>query len=285
MNAVTDPAIAAGFAEAASRDRNRARIRTLTGVGVGPGDPELLTLKAVRVLREADVVFAPTTTLDKPSRAEQIVREATGIDASRLVFALDDTGGLTAARTAAWDEAARTVLEAFDSGARHVAFATLGDPNLYSTFTYLARTLAEGGGVGDRGGVGVGGPGIAVRTVPGITAMQDLAARVALPLAEGSEPLTLLPAAGPDEGRALEAIRVALAGPGTVVVYKGGRRLDALIAAVEDAGRADDAILGTNLGLPTEQIAPLAAHAAGAAVPYFTTLIAPPTRGQRGGAL
>jgi precorrin-2/cobalt-factor-2 C20-methyltransferase len=277
VNAVTDPAIASGFAEAASRDR----IRTLTGVGVGPGDPELLTLKAVRVLREADVVFAPTTTLDKPSRAEQIVREATGIDARRLVFALDDTGGLTAARTAAWDDAARSVLEAFDAGARHVAFATLGDPNLYSTFTYLARTLAEGG----RGGLDVGGPGVVVRTVPGITAMQDLAARVALPLAEGSEPLTLLPAAGPDEGRALEAVRAALAGPGTVVVYKGGRRLDSLIAAVEDAGRADDAILGTDLGLPAEQIAPLAAHAAGMAAPYFTTLIAPPTRGQRGGAL
>ena len=258
----------------------------LTGVGVGPGDPELLTLKAARVLREADVVFAPTTALDKPSRAEQIVREATGVEARRLVFALDDTGGLTAARTAAWGEAARIVLNAFSSGARHVAFATLGDPNVYSTFAYLARTLAE------RKADSIGEPdvtaqelNVAVQTVPGITAMQDLAARVALPLAEGSEALTLLPAVGHDGGRALEAIRTALAGPGTVVVYKAGRHIDDLIAAVRDAGRADGAILGTDLGLPTERIDPLAAHTPGARTPYFTTLIAPPTRGQRGGAL
>jgi precorrin-2/cobalt-factor-2 C20-methyltransferase len=93
-----------------------------------------------------------------------------------------------------------------------------------------------------------------------------------------------LPAVGPDEGHSLETIRTALAGPGTVVVYKGGRRLDDLIAAVGEAGRTDSAILGVDLGLPTEHVGPLAAHSAGAA-PYFTTLIAPPTRGQRGGAL
>jgi precorrin-2/cobalt-factor-2 C20-methyltransferase len=126
---------------------------------------------------------------------------------------------------------------------------------------------------------------VAVRTVPGITAMQDLAARLALPLAEGREPLTLLPAAGPDPDRALDA---ALAGPGTVVVYKGGRRLDDLIAAVERAGRTGGAVLGTDLGLPGERIEPLAGRAPGAPggpAPYFTTLIAPPPRGQRGGAL
>ena len=273
MNALMDPAIASGFAEAALDDRPR----TLVGVGVGPGDPELLTLKAARVLREVDVVFAPTTALDKSSRAERIVHAATGVEARRLVFALDDTGGLTTARTAAWDEAARAVLEAFTSGARRVAFATLGDPNVYSTFTYLARTLVEHSDIGD--------PGITVQTVPGITAMQDLAARVALPLAEGGEPLTLLPAAGPDESGVLEAVRAALAGPGTVVVYKGGRRLDDLIAAVEHAGRAGGAVLGIDLGLPTERIGALTTQPAGASAPYFTTLIAPPARGQRGGAL
>jgi precorrin-2/cobalt-factor-2 C20-methyltransferase len=242
----------------------------LTGVGVGPGDPELLTLRALRVLREADAVFAPTADLAKPSRAERIVLEGAGVRARRLVFALDDTGGLTPARTAAWNEAARTVLDAFRDGARRLAFATLGDPNLYSTFAYLARTVAEAE------------PGVAVDTVPGITAMQDLAARAGVPLAEGREPLTLLPVIGHGAAEALDA---ALAGPGTVVVYKGGRRIGDVIAAVQRAGRGPGAVLGTDLGLPTERVEPLAKHETDGPAPYFTTLIVPPTRVERGGAL
>jgi precorrin-2/cobalt-factor-2 C20-methyltransferase len=274
-----DPLIASALAEAAAHTSAPPAPRwELTGVGVGPGDPELLTLKAARVLREADVVFAPTTALDKPSRAAQIVHEAAGIDARPLVFALDDTGGLTEARTAAWDEAARAVVDAFRGGALRIAFATLGDPNVYSTFTYLAHTVASLE------------PGIRIRTVPGITAMQDLAARAGVPLAEGREPLTLLPVAGPDADRALDAVDTALAGAGTVVVYKGGRHLDAVVAAVERAGRTEHAVLGTDLGLASESIVRLAERGAAAEpvsgrAPYFTTLIAPPARGQRGGAL
>jgi precorrin-2/cobalt-factor-2 C20-methyltransferase len=251
---------------------------TLFGVGVGPGDPELLTLQAVRVLREADVVFAPTTSLDKPSRAEEIVAGATGVAVRRLVFALADTGGITPRREAAWDAAGRAVLAAFDEGAATVAFATLGDPNVYSTFAYLAQTVSA-----LRADV-------RVRTAAGITAMQDLAARLALPLAEGREPLTLLPAtAGAD------LVGRALAGPGTVVVYKGGRHLAGLAAAVGSAGRGGCSVLGTDLGLPTERITPLLHSAPQSALratdpmppaPYFTTLIAPPPlRRGRGGAL
>jgi precorrin-2/cobalt-factor-2 C20-methyltransferase len=239
-------------------------MRTLVGIGVGPGDPELLTLKAARLLREADVVFAPTTSPDRESRAEQIVHAATGIRARRLVFALDDQGGVTAERAAAWDEAARAVVEAFDAGATTVGFVTLGDPNVYSTFGYLAQTVA-----------GVDAE-IRIETVPGVTAMQDLAARADVRLAEGREPLTLVPAtAGLDE------VAHALAGKGTVVVYKGGRLLDELADVVERSGRADAAVLGTDLGLDTESIGALSSRGGGRA-PYFTTVIVPPARGGRG---
>jgi precorrin-2/cobalt-factor-2 C20-methyltransferase len=274
-----DPVIASALAEAAAHiTTTHAPDWTLTGVGVGPGDPEQLTLKAARVLREADIVFAPATAPDRPSRAAQIVHEATGIEARSLVFALDDTGGLTEARTAAWDEAGCAVVDAFRSGAHRIAFATLGDPNLYSTFTYLAHTVVA---LETR---------IRIQTVAGITAMQDLAARAGVPLAEGREPLTLIPVAGADAEGGLAAVDAALAGAGTVVVYKGGRHLEALVAAVERADRGRHAVLGTDLGLPTEAITRLDDRAtttepAGARAPYFTTLIAPPARGQRGGAL
>jgi precorrin-2/cobalt-factor-2 C20-methyltransferase len=239
-------------------------MRTLIGIGVGPGDPELLTLKAARLLREADVVFAPTTSLDRESRAEQIVHAATGIRVRRLVFALEDQGGVTAERAAAWDEAARSVVEAFGAGARTVGFVTLGDPNVYSTFGYLAQTVAERDAE------------IRIETVPGVTAMQDLAARADVRLAEGREPLTLVPAtAGLDE------VKRALNGTGTVVVYKGGRFLGELTAAVEESGRAAGAVLGTDLGLETETVGLLTSQDGGRA-PYFTTLIVPSARGGRG---
>jgi precorrin-2/cobalt-factor-2 C20-methyltransferase len=239
-------------------------VRTLIGIGVGPGDPDLLTLKAVRVLREADVVFAPTTSLDRESRAEQIAVAATGIDVRRLVFALEDQGGVTAERTAAWDEAARAVVEAFESGARTVGFVTLGDPNVYSTFSYLAQTVSALDAE------------IHIETVPGVTAMQDLASRANVRLAEGREPLTLVPATA-----GLEKVRNALKQNGTVAVYKGGRFIADLIEIVTESGRSEGAVLGTDLGLATENIGALTSLDGGRA-PYFTTLIVPPARAGRG---
>lgn len=185
----------------------------------------------------------------------------------RLVFALDDLGGATEQRTAAWDEAARTVLRAFEDGASRIAFATLGDPNVYSTFGYLSQSIA------------LFDASVRFETVAGITAMQDLATRSGVRLAEGREPLTLVPAtAGPD------AVESALAAGGTVVVYKGGRSMRELAGLVAASGRAKDAVLGCDLGLPSERIVALSDFA-GQRAPYFSTLIIPAVRGGRGAAL
>lgn len=246
---------------------------TLTGVGVGPGDPELLTLKAVRVLREADLVVVPV--LDRlaadgdapPGRAETTVRAHVDADRlRRLPFALDDRGGVTARRERAWDAAARAVVAAFDGGAASIAFATIGDPNVYSTFGYLAQ------------GVRALRPAVEVRTVPGVTAMQELASRSGVPLCEGREPLTLLPATA---GRSLLAD--ALAGPGTVVVYKGWRRHRELVDELRRHDRLPDAVLGRSLGLPGERIGPVDATADD--LPYLSTLLIPARRDRRGGKL
>ena len=135
--------------------------------------------------------------------------------------------------------------EEFAAGAESVAFATIGDPNIYSTFTYLAQTVAELV------------PEVTVQTVPGITAMQDLAARAGISLAEGTEPLTLVPLNG-----GIAALDQALARGGTVVGYKVGAAASpapaVLTARLQAAGRLDAAVIGARLGLAGELIAPAA---------------------------
>jgi precorrin-2/cobalt-factor-2 C20-methyltransferase len=248
---------------------------TLIGVGVGPGDPDLVTVKAVRVLREADLVLVPVSSTGERGRAEATVLAHIPPDridrVRRVVFALDagaDRAGAEArqAREAAWDGAADAVAAAFRSGPAVVAFATIGDPNIYSTFTYLAATVRERV------------PGLAVATVPGITAMQDLAARSGIVLCEGRETLALLPLTA-----GLARFKEALARFDTVVGYKSGRHLPGVLAAVREAGRLGEAVHGAALGLPGEDIRP-AAEVTGPA-PYLSTLLVPGRRTHRGGKL
>ncbi|GLZ07740.1 hypothetical protein Acsp03_52060 [Actinomadura sp. NBRC 104412] len=243
--------------------------RRLVGVGVGPGDPELVTAKGVRVLREADVVLVPVMAPDEEGRAESVVRAYT-TRAERVVFALNDRGGVTERRAAAWDAAAERVVRAFDEGAATVAFATIGDPHVYSTFTYLAQTVRELR------------PGTEIAAVPGITAMQDLAARSGTVLAEGGESVTLVPMTGGDA--AFAALRAALESGDTVVAYKFGSVADEVIGALKDAGRLDGAVYGARLGLPGEEVG--AARELTGPVPYLSALIVPGVRrGGRGGRL
>ena len=278
-------------------------MKRLIGVGVGPGDPELVTVKAVRVLREADAVLVPVlaaadpepgragTGPAEPGRAETIIRAYVAADRiRRLEFALNDTGGVTPRRAAAWQAAAAAVAEEFAAGAATVAFGTLGDPNLYSTFSYLAQTVRDLI------------PDVTVQTVAGITAMQDLASRAGLSLAEGTEPVTLVPLNG-----GVAALDQALARGGTVVGYKVGAAASPapgiLRARLQAVGRLDTAVIGARLGLPGELIAPAAevlppAHPIASPdpappastipdipdIPYLSTLIAPAPRPASTGA-
>jgi precorrin-2/cobalt-factor-2 C20-methyltransferase len=162
------------------------------------------------------------------------------------------------------------VTGAFAAGAGTVAFATLGDPALYSTFSYLAQSVTARH------------PGVTVETVPGITALQDLAARSGTVLAEGTESLVLLPlTAGPG------ALAEALAAHDTVVAYKlsAAGPLETVREALARAGRLDGAVFGARVGLPDEDIRPAKQVPAGAPVPYLATLISVRPRDGRGSRL
>ena len=207
----------------------------LIGVGVGPGDPEHLTLKALKALKLADKVFVPDG-----GRAAEIVAEH--VEVEPLTFAMTDVKS----RERHWEQAAQRIAE--HSGT--VAFATIGDPNLYSTFTYVANAVRRLV------------PDVEIETVPGITAMQDLAARSGTVLAEGDERLALIPYTAGDQ-----RLRDALQTFETVIVYKGGRQLPAVLKAVHDAGKRPT--YGEELGRANQTLT-----APDGSAPYFSTVIA-----------
>ena len=232
---------------------------SLTGVGVGPGDPELITLRALRVLRGVDRVFSPTMAANATGRAETIVRQADpGVAVERLVFAIT---GDDDARAAAHSDAAERVVACLDAG-EEVAFVTLGDPNVYSTFHHLAAAVLERRPLAQIG------------TVPGIMAFQELAARAGTVVLDGTERLSVVSAV--EGARALDA---PLCDPeAALVVYKGGRHLPEVAQRLEAAGRLDGAVFGELLGLPGEQVGTVKDRAARPATYLATVLVPPATR-------
>ncbi len=225
-----------------------ARAGTLYGIGLGPGDPELITLKAARLIGAAGLIAYPAL----PGAQSLARRIAAGVipeGVAELVLELPMRPERAPAQ-AAYDTGAARIGEALAAGT-DVAFLCEGDPLFYGSFMYLQARLAGR---------------FAVEAVPGVTSVSAAAACLDLPLAARGEVLTVLPATLPDAALAAR-IRAA----DTVAILKLGRHLGRLRALLGRLGLAERAAYIERATLPEEHRAPLAE--APDPAPYFSMIL------------
>lgn len=208
---------------------------TLYGVGVGPGAPDLLTLRAVAVLRRVDVVLAAASPRNDFSAALDTARPHLRPDVRVLRLDFPMTRDRAVLR-AAWDKAAETARAVLEAGCS-AAFLTIGDPLIYSTFGYLMRTLRACA------------PHVPVEIVPGVTSFQAAAARTRTVLCENGETLLLVPGINSREN-----MEDALSLADTAVILKAYRNLPAIVEALCRQGRLDSCVLASLVERPGESL-------------------------------
>lgn len=203
----------------------------LYGVGVGPGDPELLTRKAERIIRESAVLAVPDKGAGEKTALNIIGPLAHGkerLDCSTPM--VRDQAVLDAA----YDRAADAICEKLEQG-KDVAFITLGDPTVYSTYLYIhRRVLSRGYGA---------------EIIPGVPSFCAVAARLGEPLCEKAQRLMIVPAS---HGEVEDCLNV----DANLVFMKAGRELGALKDKLADHGLLDRASMVANCGMEGEAVYP-----------------------------
>ena len=225
-------------------------VGTFYGVSVGPGDPELLTLKALRCIEQCPVLAAPRTAEGR-MLALEIVKGAVDVSGKTILplqFAMSrDADTLRASHEAA----AGAVREALDAG-QDVAMLNLGDVSIYATYGYLEEILKA--------------QGYPTARIAGVPSFCAAAAALGRSLTDGMEaPLTLAP------GRHAEQV---LDAPGAKVLMKSGRQLPAALAALRRRGLLEKSAMACNCGLPEQTLWPdLSSYDPARPAGYFTTII------------
>ena len=207
---------------------------TLYGIGVGPGDPELITLKALKVLQRVPQIFASCSSKNSYSLALNIVRcHLNGAGIEHLPFPMTRDPQVL---QEAWEKNAARVLEVLDSG-KDAAFVTLGDPLTYSTFGYLLKTLKRLQ------------PGVRVVTIPGITSYSAAAALTQIPLTEGEESFHLVSGA-----LGAARLREVVEKSDNIVMLKTYRNFAEIYQALEELDLLDRAVCISRCGLDGETV-------------------------------
>lgn len=205
-------------------------------VGVGPGDPELLTRKAERILRSVDVILAPVSNLTEASVALGTIREFIDEDRQEIIVHQFPMTSDRAVLIPAWQGAAELIAAHAEAG-RSVAFITIGDPLFYSTFIYLLRILREQW------------PQIPLEIIPGISSINAAASEAALPLVEGDEKMVVIPATA-----GIEQIKTALETYETVVLLKVKPIFPAILELLRAAGRETNTVFVERVGSHRQKV-------------------------------
>ncbi|MDA8170577.1 MAG: precorrin-2 C(20)-methyltransferase [Nitrospiraceae bacterium] len=229
----------------------------LFAVGVGPGDPELLTLKAVRILKEVGAVAVPKGRAEGMSLALGIVGRAVDLTGKKILeihFPMVKDIGPEALKPAA-----AQILEILRRG-ESVAFVTLGDPTLYSTFFRLREALA------------LLDPSVPAEIVPGVTSVTAAAARAGLQLALSGQKLAIVPVLYRNELPYQNDLSDILENFETVCLMKAGSALPEIKKMLEEMGLIDNAVCVCRTGMPGEFVKPVA-EVTDDELDYFTTII------------
>lgn len=213
----------------------------LTFVGVGPGDPELITLKAIRAIEAADLIAIADS--GKESAVDRISGEYFG---NKPVLRLSiPMKGSKEDWHFAHMKAAEILMDELAKG-KNIVYPVLGDPSLYASSSYLLPHIQ---------------PHYPCAIIPGIPAMCAVAATFKIPLAQDRQPLTVLPGL-PEDGNFPD---------GNIIIMKAGREIQVIQEKLADR----NAYLAINLGMPQERVLPLK-DAQIDRVSYFTTILVKP---------
>ena len=211
----------------------------LIGIGVGPGDPDLLTVKAVNAIHNADIIMCPASKEDRPSIALSVVSSL--IDKSKnqeivkLIFPMTKEKDIL---EETWKKNAKIMAETVLSG-KNVVYLTVGDPYLYSTWIYMHKDLKENY------------PDMEISVIPGIVSMFTFASKVGVSIAEGAEKVAIIPSCYD-----LSSVKEIAKHSETMVFLKDGRYFDQVIQVLKESGFPNDSIfaIGQDLGTDHEII-------------------------------
>jgi precorrin-2/cobalt-factor-2 C20-methyltransferase len=211
----------------------------LIGIGVGPGDVDLLTVKAVRAIQNADIIMCPASNESRPSIAftvvSPIIDQSKNQEIIKLIFPMTKDKDVL---EATWKKNAKIMAETVLTG-KNVVYLTVGDPFLYSTWIYMHKDLKENY------------PEMDVSVIPGIVSMFTFAAKVGVSIAEGAEKVAIIPSCYD-----LSSVKEIAKHSESMIFLKDGRYFDQVIKILKESGFPNDSIfaIGQDLGTENEII-------------------------------